>query len=478
MTKVMISYSNKDKRAASALASSLTAFGIKVWWDIGLKAGHSFAREIDAVIRNADYVVVLWSPDSVQSEWVVAEASLAKDLGKLVPAKIADCDPLVNFRALHTLRLHWMEATERFEELGGLVASVKGSIFSVERTGSISHAEYSATPAQVLVLRTLRTKSIDALAMEGLSNIESKWLYAVALSEGIGIKSDRDQAFRIFSDCAKAGFKRALHSLAAQQINHSAPGPPPKTAIDALRQASDAGVALSQCLLGTWHIHGRNVPKDEPLGFRLLQRSALGGCLDGKAELALCYHKGRGVPKDFKEALHWYEQAASDGEPFAIAMLAAIAADGEYPGHGDDYVAKMFEASYHAGRIVSAISLAEFFAEPGRPIYDPARALFWFKKAGESGLPEGHFKAARLLSDTGRQAGDVSEIRYLLAQASDAGYGPALVFLGDDLLVGLFGPKKVSDAKSAYSQALACKDLSASDRARASEGLKRAREST
>lgn len=83
MTKVMISYSSMDRPAASAMASSLTAFGMNVWWDIALKPGNAYAREIDAIIRDVDHVVVLWSsPAALGKRRKPGAAAFLADLEK------------------------------------------------------------------------------------------------------------------------------------------------------------------------------------------------------------------------------------------------------------------------------------------------------------------------------------------------------------------------------------------------------------
>ena len=44
-----------------------------------------------------------------------------------------------------------------------------------------------------------------------------------------------------------------------------------------------------------------------------LQRAAMGGHRDAQVELARMYEFGRGAERDLQQALHWYEQAVSQG---------------------------------------------------------------------------------------------------------------------------------------------------------------------
>src|SRR6185369_11721582 len=56
-------------------------------------------------LREAKAVVVLWSPRSVASRWVRAEATLADRQNKLVPAIIEPCDRPIAFELTHTADL-------------------------------------------------------------------------------------------------------------------------------------------------------------------------------------------------------------------------------------------------------------------------------------------------------------------------------------------------------------------------------------
>ena len=102
MTKVFISYSRKDIKFARRMASDLEKAGFDVWWDISdLKGGDEWVRFIPAAIESSQYIVVLLSPDSIESEWVEREYSYAiRQRKKIIPAMIKSC--AVPF-SLHTL---------------------------------------------------------------------------------------------------------------------------------------------------------------------------------------------------------------------------------------------------------------------------------------------------------------------------------------------------------------------------------------
>ncbi len=85
-----------------------TAFadeGFSVWWDASLHSGETFDEVIEHQLRNAGAVVVLWSPRSVASRWVRAEATQADRRRKLAPAIIEPCDRPIIFELTHAADL-------------------------------------------------------------------------------------------------------------------------------------------------------------------------------------------------------------------------------------------------------------------------------------------------------------------------------------------------------------------------------------
>jgi pSer/pThr/pTyr-binding forkhead associated (FHA) protein len=104
-TDVFLSYSRDDRAAAKHIAHCFGSEGINVWWDAALQSGQTFDEVIETRLREAKAVVVLWSPRSVASRWVRAEATLADRQNKLVPAIIENCDRPIAFELTHTADL-------------------------------------------------------------------------------------------------------------------------------------------------------------------------------------------------------------------------------------------------------------------------------------------------------------------------------------------------------------------------------------
>ena len=105
MSDVFISYSHKDTDFVRDLVKPLEAEGFSVWWDHTIPPGKSWDDVIARGIREAKACVIVWSPDSVISDWVKEEATLAKEGGKYLPIQIGVDQPPMGFRRIQAADL-------------------------------------------------------------------------------------------------------------------------------------------------------------------------------------------------------------------------------------------------------------------------------------------------------------------------------------------------------------------------------------
>jgi hypothetical protein len=110
---VFISYGREDRATARKLAQALLA---ACGWSV---VGHAPAqrRTVPAPhpggVAASRCVVVLWSRHSVESDWVIAEASEGWNRRILVPVRLDDCVPPMPFRQTHALNLsQWRGAAD------------------------------------------------------------------------------------------------------------------------------------------------------------------------------------------------------------------------------------------------------------------------------------------------------------------------------------------------------------------------------
>lgn len=103
MADVFISYSRKDRSFAEAIAAQLTRLGLDVWWDRELLAGEDYRKKTARIINKAAVTIVIWSRRSVDSEWVVGEASAARERRSLLPVSADGITPPLDFRSFNTI---------------------------------------------------------------------------------------------------------------------------------------------------------------------------------------------------------------------------------------------------------------------------------------------------------------------------------------------------------------------------------------
>lgn len=92
MSDIFISYSSKDRPWVEGFAKTLETHGWSVWWDRNIPTGGSFNAVIRQELAAAKCAIVVWSEQSVESEWVQAEAAEAKQQDKYLPVKINESD--------------------------------------------------------------------------------------------------------------------------------------------------------------------------------------------------------------------------------------------------------------------------------------------------------------------------------------------------------------------------------------------------
>jgi hypothetical protein len=105
MTNIFISYAKGDRSRAEPLAKALEDQGWSVWWDRKIPPGKTFSQVIEEAINDAKCVIVLWSNESVKSDWVQNEAAEGARRRILVPALIDEVQIPFEFRRIQAADL-------------------------------------------------------------------------------------------------------------------------------------------------------------------------------------------------------------------------------------------------------------------------------------------------------------------------------------------------------------------------------------
>lgn len=99
MAAIFISHSNADNAVVADLARALQQRGfLSLFLDFdpekGIPGGRNWEQELYLQLRNCQAVIVLCSADAMASDWVFAEITHARALGKpVIPVRISPCTP-------------------------------------------------------------------------------------------------------------------------------------------------------------------------------------------------------------------------------------------------------------------------------------------------------------------------------------------------------------------------------------------------
>ena len=139
---VFLSYAHADQTRATALVRALEAHGLDVWWDALIEGGALFADSIEAALHRCDSVVVLWSRQSVGSDWVRDEAAVGREQRKLVPLSLDGVDPPLGFGQYHAINFSAWRGDADGAEMHALLRALAAT------TGASEIAQQTAGRAQ------------------------------------------------------------------------------------------------------------------------------------------------------------------------------------------------------------------------------------------------------------------------------------------------------------------------------------------
>ena len=159
MADVFVSYARSDKERVAPLVAAIEAQGWSVWWDPAIDAGQQFDDQIEAELKAAKAVLVVWTPTSAASRWVRGEAREAADRGTLVPVRFDGASLPMDVRAIHTTDLDgWGEdtASAQFQSLLRALTAMIARQRTAQAPGAVaSHVAPSAETASRLAICVL-----------------------------------------------------------------------------------------------------------------------------------------------------------------------------------------------------------------------------------------------------------------------------------------------------------------------------------
>jgi hypothetical protein len=159
MADIFISYSKKDRPLVEQLGGLLGELGFTVWWDAELIPAEEFREEIRRQIQAARAAIVIWSENSARSAFVIDEADVAREAGKLISTLADGLAPgrvPLGFRNTHMTSLSDGNALMRALASRGLTTSKPVSSFLLalfrDRIVSLRQTRNMILPAAAFLL--------------------------------------------------------------------------------------------------------------------------------------------------------------------------------------------------------------------------------------------------------------------------------------------------------------------------------------
>src|SRR5688572_17236566 len=73
VSDVFVSYSRKDRDFVQRLVGDLQSAGVSVFFDQTIQPGESWVASLSKAIESARYLLVVLSPDYLESQWALEE---------------------------------------------------------------------------------------------------------------------------------------------------------------------------------------------------------------------------------------------------------------------------------------------------------------------------------------------------------------------------------------------------------------------
>ncbi len=171
---------------AQRVSHGLEREGFSVWWDAELHSGETFDEMIEHNLRRSKAVIVLWSPNSVGSRWVRAEATQGDRRKKLVPAVIESCELPIAFELHHTSDLSTWDGNLSNPNWLGLVTDVRRLIgFKVGDQPAATNTPLSGRrPVRDMAAEDANPNEPTQFFTEAAAPLEESEVHVLELTDG------------------------------------------------------------------------------------------------------------------------------------------------------------------------------------------------------------------------------------------------------------------------------------------------------
>lgn len=112
MNDIFLSYAREDLERIRPLAEALMLEGLSVFWDKTIPVGATWSSVLSKALKSSRCLFVVWSKNSVRSEWVLEEVLEAQRQGlTIVPILLDAVSPPLGFRHIQSADLSEWDGT-------------------------------------------------------------------------------------------------------------------------------------------------------------------------------------------------------------------------------------------------------------------------------------------------------------------------------------------------------------------------------
>lgn len=512
MADIFLSYKKTDIEKIQPLISLLEQGGWSVWWDTRIGAGERWDDTIERELLAAKCVVVVWSPDSISSQWVRTEASEAMERGKLVPVTIEGAFSPLAFKLIQVTDFsNWnggrdeaparalLSAVQRFTGPPAAPAPVDRE--AVERATAIAQMKAEESHWQAIA------NTQDAAALRKFLEKYPQGTYHAAAEAQLARRHEpRPQSGRraiamgvggvglvaaLAAAALSLGWTRSTPPPPAEQKATAAPAvatpapqivvknaPPPNECDRLAAYPNDETAAAIQVPFEAMdgpraRIACEDAVKKHPAEprFKLQLARSLFRIGDGAGAVALInelvatnfvpaylilashYTTGKAVAKDYKKALELYQKAFDAGSASALDSIGHIYERGLGVAKDVEKAKALYEESSAKGSRRGTYYLGRLYAEGIGVEKDPEKALRLLEEASNKGEPLASASIGLLYKNGTGVAQDYGKARAYFEKSIEQGGIDGILNLGLLHLKGLGVPPNPTRARELFESA-------------------------
>ena len=168
MADIFISYASEDRDRVIPIVKALEEQGWSLFWDsTSIPVGKTWRHFINEGLEAARCILVIWSKQSVASEWVLEEADEGKERKILAPVLIDDVRPPRGFGQIQAARLIGWKGESSHSGFQQLIKALTGLLgLSKQKIANSIGMEFILIPAGSFTMGSSTGKTRYASAHE------------------------------------------------------------------------------------------------------------------------------------------------------------------------------------------------------------------------------------------------------------------------------------------------------------------------